>query len=195
MILDDVAYVELPLKAEGTRTRIKKFDLLVTITGANVTKTALVKNEIGEAYVNQHVSLVRLKNNDNAFYIHLWLISPNTGRKQLEEAAYGAGKPGLNLQNIKDVLIPLPPLEEQKEIVRQVDKLFALADKVESHYQRAKARVDKLSQSVLVKAFRGELVPQDPNDEPAEKLLERILEEKSKMEAELKVTRKRWSKK
>jgi len=191
LILDDVAYVKLPKNTEGTRTKIEKYDLLVTITGANVTKTALVKNEIREAYVNQHIALVRLKNNENAFYIHLWLVAPNAGRSQLEDAAYGAGKPGLNLKNIKDVAINLPPLEEQKEIVRQVEKLFALADKVEAHYQKAKARVDKLSQSVLAKAFRGELVPQDSNDEPAEKLLERILEEKAKMEAELKGGRKK----
>jgi len=77
--------------------------------------------------------------------------------------------------------IPLPPLEEQKEIVRQVDQLFALADKLDAHYQKAKTHVDKLSQSVLAKAFRGELVPQDPNDEPAEQLLERIMEEKAKL--------------
>ena len=80
----------------------------------------------------------------------------------------------------------LPPLDEQKEIVRQVDKLFALADKVEDHYRKARARVDALAQSVLAKAFRGELVPQDPGDEPAEKLLQRIKEEKAKMENELK---------
>ena len=195
LILDDVAYVKLPKNTEGTRTRTEKYDLLVTITGANVTKTALVKNEIGEAYVNQHVALVRLKNSENAFYIHLWLVAPNAGRSQLEDAAYGAGKPGLNLKNVKDVAINLPPLEEQKEIVRQVDKLFALADKVEAHYQKAKARVDKLSQSVLSKAFRGELVPQDPNDESAEKLLERILEEKVKMESEPKGARKKVIKK
>jgi len=72
---------------------------------------------------------------------------------------------------------PLPPLEEQKEIVRQVEKLFTLADKLEIHYQNAKARIDKLPQSILAKAFRGELMSQDPNDEPAEKLLERINEE------------------
>jgi len=110
------------------------------------------------------------------------MVSSNAGRAQLEEYAYGAGKPGLNLQNIRDVKLNLPPLEEQKEIVRQVDRLFALADKLEAHYNKAKARIDKLSQSVLAKAFRGELVPQDPNDEPAEKLLERIMQEKAKME-------------
>jgi len=52
---------------------------------------------------------------------------------------------------------------------------------LETHYQNAKALIDKLSQSVLAKAFRGELVPYDPNDVPAEKLWERIMEEKAKM--------------
>lgn len=181
LVLDDVAFVNLPRNAEGSRTKIQKHDILITITGANVTKTALVQTNIEEAYVNQHIALVRLKNSSFSEFIYLWLIAPNAGRFQLEKSAYGAGKPGLNLQNIKDVEIPLPPLEEQQEIVRQVEKLFALADKLESHYQKAKARTDKLSQSVLAKAFRGELVPQDPNDEPAEKLLERIMEEKKKL--------------
>ena len=92
----------------------------------------------------------------------------------------------LNQSVLSNIAFPLPPLEEQKEIVRQVDKLFALADKVEDRYQKARARVDALAQSVLAKTFRGELVPQDPDDEPAEKLLQRIQEEKTKMEAELK---------
>jgi type I restriction enzyme S subunit len=90
-----------------------------------------------------------------------------------------AGQNGLSGKDLKLTPITLPPLEEQVEIVRQVDQLFALADKLNAHYQKAKTHVDKLSQSVLAKAFRGELVPQDPNDEPAEKLLERIMEEKA----------------
>ena len=91
--------------------------------------------------------------------------------------------------------ITFPSLEEQKEIVKQVEKLFAWADKVEAHYQKAKEQVDKLTQSVLAKAFRGELVPQDPNDEPAEKLLEGILKEKAKMEMDLKAMKKKVRKK
>ncbi len=92
----------------------------------------------------------------------------------------------INMSNLCALPFLLPPLDEQKEIVRQVDKLFALTDKVEEHYQKARARVDALAQSVLAKSFRGELVPQNPDDEPAEKLLHRIQEEKKKMEAELK---------
>ena len=68
----------------------------------------------------------------------------------------------------------MPPLAEQKEIVRRVQELFALADQIEARFNKAKSQVDKLTPSLLARAFRGELVPQDPNDEPAETLLERM---------------------
>ena len=76
----------------------------------------------------------------------------------------------------------LPPLAEQHEIVRRVEQLFTFADQLEARFAKAQAHVDKLTQSLLAKAFRGELVPQDPNDEPAEKLLERIRKGESKHE-------------
>lgn len=72
---------------------------------------------------------------------------------------------------------PLPSLAEQQEIVRRVESLFKLTDQLEARYQKAKSYVDKLTQSILAKAFRGELVAQDPN-EPASVLLERIKQEK-----------------
>lgn len=74
--------------------------------------------------------------------------------------------------------IPYPPLPEQQEIVRRVESFFTLADQLEARYRKAKTHVDKLTQSILAKAFRGELVPQDPNDEPAAVLLERIRKQK-----------------
>ena len=88
--------------------------------------------------------------------------------------------------------VALPPLEEQTEIVRRVESLFAQADKVESQYKAAKTRLDKLTQSILAKAFRGELVPQDPNDEPASELLKRIQTER---ELQVKTKPKRARKK
>lgn len=75
---------------------------------------------------------------------------------------------------MKAALFNLPPLAEQKEIVSRVESLFALADQIEARYAKAQAHVDKLTPSLLAKAFRGELVPQDPSDEPASTLLERI---------------------
>jgi type I restriction enzyme S subunit len=159
LILEGVAHVRLPKKPEGTRTRVQRADMLVTITGANVTKTALLDREIGEAYVSQHVALVRPADARIGPWLHLWTISPAHGRKHLTDEAYGAGKPGLNLDNIRDMVVALPPLPEQAEIVRRVEALFALADAIEARVRAATARADKLPQAILSKAFKGELVP------------------------------------
>jgi type I restriction enzyme S subunit len=88
--------------------------------------------------------------------------------------------PGLNLADVRRVPVPLPSLEEQDEITRRVDALFALGSNLEHLYETAAARVERLTPSILDKAFRGELVPQDPNDEPASLLLGRIDSERDK---------------
>ena len=75
--------------------------------------------------------------------------------------------------------VALPPLEEQSEIVRRVEKLFAFADRLEERLSQAQAAVQKLTPALLAKAFRGELVPQDPNDEPASELLKRLQESRT----------------
>jgi hypothetical protein len=80
---------------------------------------------------------------------------------------------------LKNFELSIPPLEEQEEIVRRIEAIFKTADALESRYYQAKAYVDKLTQSILHKAFRGELVPQDKKDEPAAVLLERIRSERA----------------
>jgi hypothetical protein len=75
---------------------------------------------------------------------------------------------------LSNLPISLPPAEEQTEIIRRVESLFAFADRLEARYKASRARVERLTPALLAKAFRGELVPQDPNDEPASVLLERI---------------------
>ncbi|MBW2648039.1 MAG: restriction endonuclease subunit S, partial [Deltaproteobacteria bacterium] len=92
----------------------------------------------------------------------------------------GSGPQALNCQRVRELPFILPPLTEQREIVRRVEALFKIADQIEERYIKARTYVDKLTQSILAKAFRGELVPQDPNDEPASELLKRIKEEKAK---------------
>ncbi|MCI0351454.1 MAG: restriction endonuclease subunit S [Acidobacteriales bacterium] len=180
--LDDVARVQPPDGAEGRRTRVQAFDLLVTITGANVTKSAMVPCDISEAYVSQHVALVRPVDTATATFLFLWIVSPEHGRAKLLADAYGAGKPGLNLDNIKEVRVALPPLAEQREIVRRVEALFRLADAIERRVAGATARADKLTQAILAKALRGQLVATEAElarresrpYEPASALLARI---------------------
>ncbi|GAA0231707.1 restriction endonuclease subunit S [Marinomonas primoryensis] len=181
--IDDAAFVKLPAKVEGQRTKVQKEDLLITITGANVTKCARLKIELDDAYISQHVALIRLKNTEDSSFIELVLKALNAGRKQLTDLAYGGGKPGLNLQNIKDVKFSKPIYKERDEIVRLVDQYFAFADTIEAQVQKAQQRVDKLTQSILAKAFRGELVPQYPTDEPADELLKRIATARKEAEA------------
>jgi type I restriction enzyme S subunit len=92
---------------------------------------------------------------------------------KMRKLAEGGNQPNLNLSKIKKFPLPLPPLEEQSEIVRRVESLFTFADRIETRYHAARAQVEKLTPATLAKAFRGELVPQDPNDEPVSVLLER----------------------
>ncbi|MCF6251963.1 MAG: restriction endonuclease subunit S [Methylococcaceae bacterium] len=112
-------------------------------------------------------------------WLNIFLRSQR-GRKEIESRATGNQQSMRNIgqKALLDIDLPYPEREEQKQIVKQVESLFTLADQVEKQYQQARLRTDKLSQSLLAKAFKGELVPQDPNDEPAEKLLARILEER-----------------
>jgi len=106
-------------------------------------------------------------------YLSLVLRSP-TSISFFENNSVGSTMVNLNQKIIKALEFHYPSIEEQKQIVRRVESLFTLADTVEKQYLATKQRLDRLSQSILAKAFRGELVPQDPNDEPASELLERI---------------------
>lgn len=92
----------------------------------------------------------------------------------LVENVHGATRPRINTTQLKSLEIPLPPLPEQREIVRRVNELFALADSLEARFAKAQAFFDRMPAAILAKAFRGELVPQNPDDEPAKVLLERL---------------------
>ncbi|MBV7477176.1 restriction endonuclease subunit S [Pseudomonas sp. PDM31] len=107
-------------------------------------------------------------------YVNYWLKSPAV-RQAIELTARStSGVNNINSEEIKSLTFTMPSLAEQTEIVRRVEQLFAFADQLEAKVASAKSRIDHLTQSILAKAFRGELVPQDPNDEPASVLLERI---------------------
>jgi hypothetical protein len=88
--------------------------------------------------------------------------------------ATGTAQLTIPLSGLRKFRTNLPNIHEQQEIIRRVEKLFAFADRLESRYKTARAKCNQLTPALLEKAFQGELVPQDPNDEPALVLLERI---------------------
>jgi type I restriction enzyme S subunit len=112
------------------------------------------------------------------------------------EDIHGATRPRISTKKLRQLPVPLAPLPEQQEIVRRVGALFKLADAIEAHLAAATARADKLTQAVLAKAFRGELVPaeaelarQEGRDyEPASALLARIRASRTTSEAAAKPT-------
>ena len=114
-----------------------------------------------------------------------------TARDDLSQFAPATAQKNINIRILNDIAVPLPPLEEQHEIVRRVEALFKLADTIEQRVTAGKQRADKLTQAILAKAFRGELVPTEAElarregrpYEPASVLLERIKAERQAAEA------------
>lgn len=116
----------------------------------------------------------RLADSRHAAYLEIFFASHAYIRYIRDNLKSSAGHQRITTETIKNAEISLPSIEEQTEIVRRVEELFAYADQLEAKVTAAQKRIDTLTQSLLAKAFRGELVPQDPNDEPASVLLERI---------------------
>ena len=156
--LTDIAYVKLPNgNTEGLRTRVKFGDVLITITGANVTKTGIVKTELDTAYVSQHVALCRLSPSVMPIFLYWYLLSEAHGRRQLNAAAYGAGKPGLNLDNIRSVAFSVPSIEEQTIIIERIESALSVEQELLESIDAELQRTNALRQSVLKKAFSGSL--------------------------------------
>ncbi len=143
------------------RSRIEKDDLLVTIVGANTGDSCRVPSRFTDYFVCQSVALVRLRDRRHSRFLELWLNSPLHGLHQLAERTYGEGRPHLGLAGLRNVEVTLPSLDDQAEINRRTGVLFALADIIEQRVAAATARADRFTQSILAKAFRGELVSID----------------------------------
>lgn len=130
----------------------------------------------GKCWVNNHAHVLRAPSEEASDYLCFSLmyydvipwLSGTTGRAKLTQQALNA------------LPIAVPPSLEIKEIVRRVKTLFAFADQLEARLVAAQAATERLTPALLAKAFRGELVPQDPNDEPAAELVHRIVENAKK---------------
>jgi type I restriction enzyme S subunit len=184
MLLDTKKFVESKINEIQPRSVLQNGDVLTNIVGASIGRSAIFDRD-DVANINQAVALIRLTNAVNRKYILHVLNSPVI-IEHMESEKVDVARANLSLKDVGNYPIPLPPLNEQEEVVRRVEALFALADQIEARFGKAKARVDQITQSLLAKAFRGELVPQNPNDEPASALLERIKAERAKREMGIK---------
>ena len=173
--LDDIKFAEFE-ESERRTLELMPGDLLLIRSNGSVElvgRIAVVsQKEAGFLYAGY---LIRLRVNPGKAipdYVALSLRSPVT-RSVIELTARStSGVNNINTEEIKSLSVNLPSLPEQQEIVRRVEDLFTFADRIEARLATAQKTVERLTPATLAKAFRGELVPQDPNDEPASQILE-----------------------
>jgi type I restriction enzyme, S subunit len=153
------------------RASIKGGDVLLGIIRA--TKVAVVPDSLNGANITQGTARFRPSGRMLTRYLAAVLEAPETQR-WLHGHYRGIDMPGLNLADVRRVPIPLPSLEEQAEVVRRVDSLLCVNNEINARLATVRDQVSRLTPALLAKAFRGELVPQDPTDEPAAMLLARL---------------------
>jgi type I restriction enzyme S subunit len=156
-------------------------DILIGMTGTKYKRdygfVCAVPNDI-RLLVNQRVGrFVPDKSIVSSKYLMISLMSSDFRDQFFEGETGGVNQGNVGSGHIKNCRISLPSTQEQSEIVRRVETLFAFADRLEARLQTAKTATERLTPALLAKAFRGELVPQDPNDEPASELLRRLQQE------------------
>ena len=122
-----------------------------------------------EFYATEHAVVVETFSEVTADFAYWFLKQMN-----LNQYATATAQPGLSVREIVDVMFPLPPLAEQKRIVAKIEELFAYVDKIGEASDGITQAARHLNKKILDLAIRGQLVPQDPNDEPASELIKRI---------------------
>ena len=179
---DNLQYVPEDIFPSISRYIIKKEDVYITVAGT-IGRVGKIPPELDGANLTENADrlIFSLINQD-------WLIKcleSNIVQTQIIDVTTKVGQPKLAILRIQTLLIPLPPLSEQHRIVAKIEELLP---KVEE-YGKAQESLDKLNEelperlkkSILQEAIEGRLVPQDPNDEPASVLLDKIRKEKAKL--------------
>ena len=170
--------------SEIEKCTVKKGDLLVC-EGGDIGRAAIWQFE-NEIRIQNH--LHRLRPYDRIytkFYYYIMYLYKANGRIN----GNGIGLQGLSSNALHNIIVPVPPVEEQKRIVDSIDSVLSLIEQIESHKQNLSSQIDNIKSKILDLAIRGKLVPQDPNDEPASVLLERIRAEKEKLIKQGKIKR------
>ena len=142
--------------------------LCITIA-ANIAETAILKMKA--CFPDSVVGFIKNDLISKIEYIEYYI---RLIRENLDKAAPATAQKNINLQTLNEILVPVPTLAEQERIVAEIESRFERADALETAVDRALNDAEKLKQAVLKKAFSGELVPQNPDDEPASVLLDRI---------------------
>lgn len=154
--LEDIAFISEEMHDEMERTKVREGDVLLNITGASIGRATYVPVGFGEANVNQHVCILRCNKNVIPQFLSIYLNSKQ-GQSYIMETQTGMTRQGLNYSQIRAMQVPIVMVEDQREIVARVESLLLVADRIEVSYKALRDKIDQLPQTILSKAFRGEL--------------------------------------
>ena len=180
-----ILFLTPAIQKKIARYTVKSGDAYITIVGACIGDAGTIPDEFDGANLTENAAKITELRRVRSSYLAMVLRSPFLQDRILDRI-HSASQGKLALHRIAALPIPLPPLEEQEEIISRVRTLFRLADTIEHRVARTRILTDRLTQSILAKAFRGELVPTEAelarregrDYEPASVLLERIRKER-----------------
>ena len=142
-----------------------------------------------QSTINQAIAAISMEQSASQCrqYANIYL---NKNYEETRRLSSGGVQPNLNLGLVRQISVPLPPLAEQHRIVAEAERRLSVIQQAETTVEASLKRAERLRQSILKQAFLGKLIPQDPNDEPASVLLERIRAEREAAQAAAKSKRK-----
>ena len=192
IVWETVPFCEINEAEIGTYL-LKKNDILFARTGGTVGKSYLVKDTPEEAIYAGYLIRTRYSNQLCPQYLKFFMES-TLYWSQLKEGTIATAQPNCNGNTLSKMILPIPPLPEQRRIVAKIEELMPLVER----YGKAQQALDQLNeslparlrQSILQEAIQGRLVPQDPKEEPASELLKRIRKEKELLVKEGKLKKK-----
>ena len=172
------SYVQSDSVADLTRSHLSGGELLMVFVGAGTGNVAMVPSD-KKFFLGPNVGMIRIESDEiNPRYVEQFLRSP-LGKDIALASVKAVAQPSISMGTIRQTPVALPTRAEQDEIIYQIETKLSQVDQLDQTITTSLQQAEALRQSILKKAFSGELVPQEPNDEPAAALLARIQAEKA----------------
>jgi type I restriction enzyme, S subunit len=175
---DEKAHITDEHFSRLSKHAVEPGDVVAASLGDDVPRACLIPDWLGQAIVKADCIRLRPTDQIDGSFL-MWLLNSRPVKRQAAERIKGVGRPRLGLRGLGELRIPVPPLDEQRRIVAELEQQLSLIDSLRAAVESAQKQSAALRRAILERAFRGELVPQDPADEPASVLLERIRAERA----------------